>query len=111
MDTPGEKRYRCHTGHSYTGPALLASPSEKIEEMLWISLRMFEERKNLLTSMAKGPRRSGDRNEHRRRPKETQGYIDRIRGMLLVPGSGGPQDTLTHVKALMAEPRQAKSTR
>jgi len=30
MDTPGEKRYRCHTGHSYTGPALLASQSEKI---------------------------------------------------------------------------------
>jgi two-component system, chemotaxis family, protein-glutamate methylesterase/glutaminase len=111
MDTPGEKRYRCHTGHSYTGPALLASQSEKIEEMLWISLRMFEERKNLLTSMAKASRRSGDRNEHRRRAKETQGYIDRIRGMLRVPGSDGPQDTLTHVKALMAEPRQAKSTR
>jgi two-component system, chemotaxis family, protein-glutamate methylesterase/glutaminase len=111
MDTPGEKRYRCHTGHSYTGPALLASQSEKIEEMLWISLRMFEERKNLLTSMAKASRRSGDRNEHRRRAKETQGHIDRIRGMLLVPGSDAPHDTLTHVKALMAEPRQAKSTR
>lgn len=79
--------------------------------MLWISLRMFEERKNLLTSMAKASRRPGDKNEHRRRAKETQGYIDRIRGMLLVPGSGGPQDTLTQVKALMAEPRQAKSTR
>jgi hypothetical protein len=23
MDTPGEKRYRCHTGHSYTAPALV----------------------------------------------------------------------------------------
>ena len=41
--------------------------------------------------------------------QETQGYIDRIRGMLLVPGSGGRQDTLTHVKALMAERRQAQS--
>ena len=30
MDTPGEKRYRCHTGHSYTGRTLLASQSEKI---------------------------------------------------------------------------------
>ena len=69
MDTPGEKRFRCHMGHSYTGSALLASQSEKIEEMLWISLRMFEERKNLLTSMAKASRRSGSRNEHRRRAK------------------------------------------
>ena len=59
--------------------------------------------------MAKASRRSVDRNEHRRRAKETQGYIDRIRGMLLVPGSGGRQDTLTHVKALMAERRQALS--
>ena len=111
MNTPGEKRFRCHTGHSYTGSALLASQSEKIEELLWISLRMFEERKNLVTSKAKASRRPGDRNKHRRRAKETQGYIDRLRGMLLVPGSDARQDTLTHVKALMAEPRQAKSTR
>jgi two-component system chemotaxis response regulator CheB len=73
MDTPGKKRYRCHTGHSYTGPALLASQAEKIEEMLWISLRMFEERKNLLTSIAKAARRSTVRNENRRRAKQTQG--------------------------------------
>jgi two-component system chemotaxis response regulator CheB len=89
----------------------LASQAEKIEEMLWISLRMFEERKNLLTSMAKASGRSAARNENRRRARETQGHIDRIRGVLLEPGSDAPDDTLTHVKALMAEPRQAKSTR
>ena len=111
MDTPGEKRYRCHTGHSYTGSALLASQSEKIEEMLWISLRMFEERRNLLTSMAKASRRPAVRTEHRRRARETQSYIDRIRGMMLEPGSNAPEDTLMQVRALMAEPRHAKSTR
>jgi hypothetical protein len=31
--------------------------------------KLFEERKNLLTSMAKASRRSGSRNEHRRRAK------------------------------------------
>jgi two-component system chemotaxis response regulator CheB len=111
MRTPGQKRYRCHTGHSYTRPALLASQSEKIEEMLWISLRMFEERKNLLTSMAKASRGSTARNASRRRAQETQGYIDRIRGMLVEPGSDTPEDTLTRVKGVMAQPRQAKSTR
>jgi two-component system chemotaxis response regulator CheB len=111
MNTPGEKRYRCHTGHSYTGPTLLASQAEKIEEMLWISLRMFEERKNLLVSMTKAARTAAARISTRRRANETQGYIDRIRGMLLEPGSMDPADTLTQVKALMAEPRQAKSTR
>jgi two-component system chemotaxis response regulator CheB len=110
MDNPGEKRYRCHTGHSYTGPTLLASQSEKIEEMLWISLRMFEERKNLLVTMTKDARTKAVKRSTRQRAKETQGYIDRIRGMLLEPGSDSPADTLTQVKALMAEPRLAKST-
>ena len=65
----------------------------------------------LTTLVSQLHRKSKDRNEHRRRANETQGYIDRIRGMLLVPGSDAPPDTLTDVKALMAEPRQAKSTR
>jgi len=111
IDGPGEKRYRCHTGHSYSGLSLLTSQSEKIEEMLWIALRMFEERKNLLTSMALGPAPAAVRSKDRRLAKETQGYIDRIRAMLLDPRSDTPADTLTHVKALMAEPRKAKSTR
>jgi len=111
MNSAGDKRYRCHTGHSYTEATLLASQSEKIEEMLWISLRMFEERKNLLTSMAQGARTAALRRSSRQRAKETQGFIDRIRGLLLEPGSNLPGDTLTRVKALMAEPRQARSTR
>jgi two-component system chemotaxis response regulator CheB len=111
METPGTKRYRCHTGHSYTGRALLAAQEEKIEEMLWISLRMFEERKNLLMGLAKAAVRPATRTEHRRRAKEAQGYIDRIRGMLLEPGSNADEDNLTSVKALMAQPRRARSTR
>jgi two-component system chemotaxis response regulator CheB len=111
IDGPGETRYRCHTGHSYTRLSLLASQSEKIEEMLWISLRMFEERKNLLTSMAEDSASPALRRRNRRHARETQGYIDRIRAMLLDPRSDRPEDTLTHVKALMAEPRKAKSTR
>jgi two-component system, chemotaxis family, protein-glutamate methylesterase/glutaminase len=110
IDGLGEKRYRCHTGHSYTGLTLLASQSQKIEEMLWISLRMFEERKNLLTSLAEDSTPALKR-KNRQQANETQGYIDRIRAMLLDPRSDLPEDTLTHVKALMAEPRKAKSTR
>jgi two-component system chemotaxis response regulator CheB len=111
IDGPGGKRYRCHTGHSYTGLSLLASQSEKIEEMLWISLRMFEERKNLLTSLSQDSGPAALRSQNRRQASETQGYIDRIRAMLLDPRSDRPEDTLTHVKALMAQPRKAKSTR
>jgi two-component system chemotaxis response regulator CheB len=111
MDTARGKRYRCHTGHSFTAPTLLASQSEKIEEILWISLRMFEERKNLLVSMTKTTRSAALKRSTNQRAIETQGYIDRIRGMLLEPDSGSPDDTLTQVKTLMAEKRQAKSRR
>jgi len=45
-------RYRCHTGHAYTAPVLLAEQTAKIEETLWVALRMFEERRNLLVTMA-----------------------------------------------------------
>ena len=86
LDTPGARRYRCHTGHSFTRPALLASQSEKIEEMLWIALRMFEERRNLLTTMLKTERGNLVRRSQQERLRETEGHIERIRTMLL--GSG-----------------------
>jgi hypothetical protein len=76
-----------------------------------ISLRMFEERKNLLISMTKDARTAALGRSTGARARETQGYIDRIRGLLMEPGSDEQGDTLTQVKALMAEPRKAKSTR
>lgn len=105
------KRYRCHTGHSFTQPALLSSQAEKIEEMLWISLRMFEERKNLLTSMGKAAVRKSEKASTRQRVRETEGHIQRIRSLLLEPQAQEPADVLTRVKALMAEPRKARSAR
>lgn len=45
-------RFRCHTGHAFTAPVLLAEQTAKIEETLWVALRMFEERRNLLTVMS-----------------------------------------------------------
>ena len=109
MDSAGKKRYRCHTGHSYTAATLLASQSEKIEEILWVSLRMFEERKNLLATMTQRARTAGLKRSARQQAKENQGYIDRIRGMLLEPDN--PDATLADVRALMAQPRRARSTR
>ncbi|MBD2770322.1 chemotaxis protein CheB [Hymenobacter sp. BT664] len=45
-------RYRCHTGHAFTADTLLRDSEHSLEETLWVALRMMEERKNLLTSMA-----------------------------------------------------------
>nr|MDQ3003110.1 chemotaxis protein CheB [Fibrobacterota bacterium] len=45
-------RFRCHTGHAFTSSVLLAEQTTKIEETLWVALRMFEERRNLLQTMS-----------------------------------------------------------
>ncbi len=101
MDSPDVSRYRCHTGHSFTLPALLESQSEKIEETLWISLRMFEERKNLLN----GTHNTFDV----QRVKETQIHIDRIRAILLDPRTW--EHTLDHVRKSMSGTPKTKSVR
>jgi two-component system chemotaxis response regulator CheB len=93
MKTTNLKRYRCHTGHSFTSAALLASQSEKVEETLWISLRMFEERKNLLNSMAKSDTRTAGRTSYARRAKDAEVHIERIREMLLASQSGVDPET------------------
>jgi two-component system chemotaxis response regulator CheB len=84
-------RYRCHTGHAYTAAALLAEQTNKIEETMWVALRMFEERKNLLTTIANetsgasarsAAERAADSNEH----------INRIKAILKSSDKGSPGD-------------------
>lgn len=81
-------RYRCHTGHSFTAACLLTSQSEKIEETLWVSLRMFEEHKNLLNNMAEAESRARAKASYKQREKDIQIHIERIRAMLLSSEGG-----------------------
>lgn len=109
IDNPAIRRFRCHTGHSFTALSLLASQSEKIEETLWMSLRMFEERKNLLNSMAK--RGVSGKSDLMQRGKETQAHIERIKAMLRASQQNTGKARLAHVRKIMARPRIAKSAR
>jgi two-component system, chemotaxis family, protein-glutamate methylesterase/glutaminase len=84
MKESAPKRFRCHTGHSFTAAALLTSQTEKIEETLWIALRMFEERHNLLNTMA--GKSSSRRTSTAARAREAKVHIERIRAILLAPG-------------------------
>jgi two-component system, chemotaxis family, protein-glutamate methylesterase/glutaminase len=83
MKTSKARRYRCHTGHSFTAAALLTSQTEKIEETLWVSLRMFEERKNLLNNMAENDTYASKRRSYSEQAQATQVHIERIRAMLM----------------------------
>lgn len=80
-------RYRCHTGHAFTSSVLLAEQSAKIEETLWVALRMFEERRNLLTTMSgrNGPTFSPSAAS---RVKDSEIHIERIRAMLKSTDAG-----------------------
>lgn len=74
-------RYRCHTGHAFTSSVLLAQQTVKIEETLWVALRMFEERQNLLVTMSKNERKKSP-SSISLRAKDSQVHIERIRAML-----------------------------
>jgi two-component system chemotaxis response regulator CheB len=102
MDAPDLPRYRCHTGHAFTQPALLAGQSEKIDETLWIALRMFEERKNLLNSIVLREGKRGSISAAQR-AKETQIHIERLRAMLM--------SSTVNTAAKSTEPRERKQSR
>ena len=46
------ERYRCHTGHAFSMVSLLAELTDSVEESLWNSIRVIEERIRLLKHLA-----------------------------------------------------------
>jgi two-component system chemotaxis response regulator CheB len=84
-------RYRCHTGHAYTAAALLAEQTKKIEETMWTALRMFEERKNLLTTLSK-EKQGAQARSAAERAKLSQVHVDRIREFLLADDKATKSD-------------------
>ncbi|MDO7846101.1 chemotaxis protein CheB [Hymenobacter sp. M29] len=79
-------RYRCHTGHAYTADGLLHNAQQNLEESLWVALRMMEERKNLLSSMAARGEDSYSVQQEER-IEEIKKHINRLREFLLNGGS------------------------
>jgi two-component system chemotaxis response regulator CheB len=82
INTGSVLRYRCHTGHAFTADALADSTQHALEETLWVALRMMEERKNLLASMASHG--EGHWNvQQAERVEEIKRHINRLREFLL----------------------------
>jgi two-component system chemotaxis response regulator CheB len=88
-------RYRCHTGHVYTAPNLLEKQGEQMEESIWISIRMLEERRNLLLVMLWRERNNEATNltkDYQRRANELHIHIERLKSFLLSLNKGDPGD-------------------
>jgi two-component system chemotaxis response regulator CheB len=101
----GDLRYRCHTGHSFTAPVLLAEQTAKIEETLWVALRMFEERRNLLLTLASSKRRGSTVTSAGERAKDSMVHIKRIRAMLTSGDKPKPTGHAGEHRAAAGRPR------
>jgi two-component system chemotaxis response regulator CheB len=87
-------RYRCHTGHAFTADVLLRNTQESLEESLWVALRMMEERKNLLTTMASHDDAGPYAVQQAERIEELKKHVNRLREFLL---NGSPANGSSHL--------------
>jgi two-component system chemotaxis response regulator CheB len=78
-------RYRCHTGHVYIEPVLLDKQGEALEESIWASIRMMEERRNLLQNIAWRNERANnvDPNNYQQAAERLNVHIERMKQLLL----------------------------
>jgi two-component system chemotaxis response regulator CheB len=89
MPCHGPERFRCHTGHSFTAAALLAAQSDKLDETLWVTLRMLEERRNLMERLARREPNRRSKRYYTDEAKRDDAHVKRIREMLLAPQESG----------------------
>ena len=76
-------RYRCYTGHTFTEKFLESEQLKRIEESVWVSIRMMEERKNLLLNMNLNSKHTLDNERRDERIEAMQLHIDTLRSTLL----------------------------
>ncbi|WP_205499906.1 chemotaxis protein CheB [Rufibacter psychrotolerans] len=77
---------RCHAGHTFTPESYLTGNMEALEETMWVALRMLEERRTMLSSMADQDRKRGSKywaSTQEERAEELKVHIERIRKVLL----------------------------
>jgi two-component system chemotaxis response regulator CheB len=78
-------RYRCHTGHVYTENVLYETQGDNLEESVWVSIRMLEERRNLLLLMATHAEQADNialSLENRSRSDQMNKHIERLKIIL-----------------------------
>lgn len=76
-------RYRCHTGHVFSEKLLYDLQGVNLEESVWVSIRMLEERKNLLDSMARHSEKNQNiSSEHKQDIRELEKHIQSLKYLL-----------------------------
>jgi two-component system, chemotaxis family, protein-glutamate methylesterase/glutaminase len=78
-------RYRCHTGHVYTENLLYELKGNNLEESVWVSVRILEEKRNILKLMAvhsDDEGRPGVAAEQRKQAEEIEKHIEGMKLLL-----------------------------
>jgi two-component system, chemotaxis family, protein-glutamate methylesterase/glutaminase len=79
-------RYRCHTGHVFTENVLVEEQAHALEQSLWTSLRLMEERRNLLLSLAAHEEEDGKTDlaeMNRKRAAEIADHAEKLKSVML----------------------------
>jgi two-component system chemotaxis response regulator CheB len=76
-------RYRCFTGHSFDEKVLSEKQQENLEESLWVSVRMLEERRNLLRLSAGYNENQQQANGMEERAQELEKHIKQLKSLLI----------------------------
>jgi two-component system, chemotaxis family, protein-glutamate methylesterase/glutaminase len=82
LDEDAVLRFRCRTGHAYSGHSMLSAHEQHLEGALWASVRALEERRDLLVRLMARSRRNGDMITSRRFEKrfgEVETDLERVR--------------------------------
>lgn len=86
IDDDTVSRYRCRVGHAYTEGSLLADKNLAIDQALWGSLRLLEERASMLNRMAEEARSDGHErlaSDFETRMTESRIHAEVIRDLLV----------------------------
>ncbi|HEY3645182.1 MAG TPA: chemotaxis protein CheB, partial [Gammaproteobacteria bacterium] len=59
-----------------------------VEESLWVSLRLLEERRNLMLNMARKEKSRRSKRYYAERAEEVAVHAERVRHLLLAPRTG-----------------------
>lgn len=89
-------RYRCYTGHAYSENILSDKQTEGLEESLWVSIRLLEQKKKMLKHMADHDKDSdvGASLENLKKAGEMEKHIIKLKELLITlnttstPGEG-----------------------
>jgi two-component system chemotaxis response regulator CheB len=99
LNEEGLLRFRCRTGHGYTGQALVAGQQKGVDEALWAALRALEESAALARRMAIRARErkhthTADRYDERARAAEAQVLL--LRELVLGTPPADAEDLASH---------------